>query len=144
MSLGLPSSACRGALAGALLASVLVPAAQKISADGPPRPSPEVRRVVAVESHRIVPDLRADGSSQPPLLVPQMTFSAPLLYLAAGTTIRTTGSVEPYADLNLARAIAEAYLARHDMMAVWRETQEILAKTPGNAQALSYQPSSGA
>jgi hypothetical protein len=38
----------------------------------------------------------------PPLLLPQMTFSAPRLYLAAGvTTMRTTGSVEPYADLNL-------------------------------------------
>jgi hypothetical protein len=35
------------------------------------------------------------------LVVPQMTFSAPRLYLAAGvTTLRTTGSVEPYADLN--------------------------------------------
>jgi imidazolonepropionase-like amidohydrolase len=38
----------------------------------------------------------------PPLLLPQMTFSSPRLYLAAGvTTMRTTGSVEPYADLNL-------------------------------------------
>ncbi len=37
-----------------------------------------------------------------PVIVPQMTFSAPRLYLAAGvTTMRTTGSVEPYADLNL-------------------------------------------
>jgi imidazolonepropionase-like amidohydrolase len=37
-----------------------------------------------------------------PLLLPQMMFSAPRLYLAAGvTTMRTTGSVEPYADLNL-------------------------------------------
>lgn len=37
-----------------------------------------------------------------PLLVPQMMFSSPRLYLAAGvTTMRTTGSVEPYADLNL-------------------------------------------
>jgi imidazolonepropionase-like amidohydrolase len=37
-----------------------------------------------------------------PRLLPQMTFSAPRLYLAAGvTTMRTTGSVEPYADLNL-------------------------------------------
>ena len=52
------------------------------------------------------PDLDAQGHSQPPLLVPQMTFSAPRLYLAAGvTTIRTTGSVEPYADLNLKRQI---------------------------------------
>lgn len=42
----------------------------------------------------------------PPLLVPQMTFSAPRLYLAGGvTTMRTTGSVEPYADLNLKRDI---------------------------------------
>jgi imidazolonepropionase-like amidohydrolase len=42
----------------------------------------------------------------PPLLVPQMTFSAPRLYLAGGvTTMRTTGSVEPYADLNLKREI---------------------------------------
>ncbi len=48
------------------------------------------------------PNLAADGSSEPPLLVPQMTFSAPRLYLAAGvTTLRTTGSVEPYTDLNL-------------------------------------------
>ncbi len=40
--------------------------------------------------------------SDPPLLLPQMTFSSPRLYLAAGvTTMRTTGSVEPYADLNL-------------------------------------------
>lgn len=42
----------------------------------------------------------------PPLLVPQMTFSAPRLYLSGGvTTMRTTGSVEPYADLNLKRDI---------------------------------------
>jgi imidazolonepropionase-like amidohydrolase len=40
--------------------------------------------------------------SEEPLAVPQMTFSSPRLYLAAGvTTMRTTGSVEPYADLNL-------------------------------------------
>ena len=37
-----------------------------------------------------------------PLLVPQMMFSSPRLYLAGGvTTMRTTGSIEPYADLNL-------------------------------------------
>jgi imidazolonepropionase-like amidohydrolase len=49
------------------------------------------------------PNLTGDDSGgQPPLLLPQMTFSAPLLYLAAGvTTARTGGSVEPYADLNL-------------------------------------------
>ncbi len=41
-------------------------------------------------------------SWEAPLLVPQMMFSSPRLYLAAGvTTLRTTGSVEPYADLNM-------------------------------------------
>jgi imidazolonepropionase-like amidohydrolase len=52
------------------------------------------------------PNLDAEGHSEAPLLVPQMTFSSPRLYLAAGvTTIRTTGSVEPYADLNVKRMI---------------------------------------
>ena len=48
------------------------------------------------------PNLDAAGHSEDPLVVPQMTFSAPRLYLANGvTTVRTTGSVEGYADLNL-------------------------------------------
>ncbi|MFL5296855.1 MAG: amidohydrolase family protein [Phenylobacterium sp.] len=48
------------------------------------------------------PNLDAAGHSEAPLVVPQMTFSSPRLYLAAGvTTMRTTGSVEPYADLNV-------------------------------------------
>ena len=52
------------------------------------------------------PNLEATGHSDPPLMVPQMTFSAPRLYLASGvTTLRTTGSVEPYSDLNLKRQI---------------------------------------
>jgi imidazolonepropionase-like amidohydrolase len=52
------------------------------------------------------PNLDAAGHSENPLVVPQMTFSAPRLYLANGvTTMRTTGSVEPYADLNVKRAI---------------------------------------
>ncbi|MEA3105702.1 MAG: hypothetical protein QOI88_307 [Gammaproteobacteria bacterium] len=43
-----------------------------------------------------------NASWEAPLLVPQMMFSSPRLYLAAGvTTMRTTGSIEPYADLNL-------------------------------------------
>ena len=38
------------------------------------------------------PNLDAAGHSEPPLMVPQMTFSSPRLYLAAGvTTMRTTG-----------------------------------------------------
>ena len=48
------------------------------------------------------PNLDASGKADEPLVVPQMTFSAPRLYLANGvTTMRTTGSVEPYADLNV-------------------------------------------
>lgn len=48
------------------------------------------------------PNLDAALKSEPPLIVPQMPFSSPRLYLAAGvTTIRTGGSVEPYADLNM-------------------------------------------
>ncbi len=57
------------------------------------------------------PDADAERHSQPPLLVPQMTFSAPRLYLAAGvTTLRTTGSVETYTDLNLKREIDANHL----------------------------------
>ncbi len=53
------------------------------------------------------PDADSDRrDAQPPLLVPQMTFSAPRMYLASGvTTLRTTGSVETYTDLNLKKQI---------------------------------------
>ena len=48
------------------------------------------------------PNMTASGRSEDPLIVPQMMFSAPRLYLAAGmTTLRTGGSVEPMADINL-------------------------------------------
>jgi imidazolonepropionase-like amidohydrolase len=56
--------------------------------------------------HIARPNLQADGEWEAPLLVPQMTFSSPRMYLAAGvTTMRTTGSVETYADLNLKKMI---------------------------------------
>lgn len=52
------------------------------------------------------PDFNANWDWEPPVTVPQMSFSAPRLYLAGGvTTMRTTGSVEPYTDLNLKRDI---------------------------------------
>jgi imidazolonepropionase-like amidohydrolase len=42
----------------------------------------------------------------PGFLVTELAFSAPRLYLAAGvTTMRTTGSIEPYTDLNIRRLI---------------------------------------
>ena len=56
--------------------------------------------------HIARPDLEASGDWEAPLLLPQMTFSSPRMYLAAGvTTMRTTGSVETYADLNLKKMI---------------------------------------
>src|SRR3954453_21796098 len=52
------------------------------------------------------PNIDPSGKFEDPIIVPQMSFSAPRLYLAAGvTTMRTTGSVEPYTDLALKREI---------------------------------------
>lgn len=52
------------------------------------------------------PNLDAAGHSEPPLMVPELAFSSTHLYLGAGvTTMRTTGSVEPYTDLNVRDAI---------------------------------------
>src|SRR5690242_473880 len=52
------------------------------------------------------PNLNGNKKSEEPFLTPQMTFSSPRLYLASGvTTMRTTGSVETYTDLNLRDAI---------------------------------------
>ncbi len=59
------------------------------------------------------PNLNGEGHTDAPNpLVPQMTFSAPRLYLAAGvTTMRTAGSVEPYTDLNVKAQIDAGKLA---------------------------------
>jgi len=57
------------------------------------------------------PNLDAAGKFEQPIIIPQMTFSAPRLYLANGvTTMRTTGSVEPYTDLSLKREIDAGHL----------------------------------
>lgn len=65
--------------------------------------------IVGMHNHLFyvgIPNLRSDWSWEPPLVVPQMSFSAPRLYLAGGvTTMRTTASVEPDADLALRRKI---------------------------------------
>jgi len=61
--------------------------------------------IVGMHNHLfyiVRPNLDSRRHFDNPVVVPQMTFSAPRLYLANGvTTMRTTGSVEPYADLNL-------------------------------------------
>src|SRR4051812_4652493 len=52
------------------------------------------------------PNLTGHRHYDDPVMVPEMAFTAPRLYLANGvTTMRTTGSVEPYTDVNLKRDI---------------------------------------
>jgi imidazolonepropionase-like amidohydrolase len=55
------------------------------------------------------PNRDGQGRVVPPgPLVNQISYSAPRLYLACGvTTIRTTGSIEPYTDLNVKKQIDE-------------------------------------
>jgi imidazolonepropionase-like amidohydrolase len=65
--------------------------------------------IVGMHNHLfyiVRPNLDSRRHFDDPVLATQMTFSAPRLYLASGiTTMRTTGSVETYADLNLKRDI---------------------------------------
>jgi len=50
------------------------------------------------------------------LVVGEMIESGPPLYLAAGvTTARTTGSIEPYADLNIKHAIDAGWMPGPDL-----------------------------
>lgn len=57
------------------------------------------------------PNIDAAGHSEQPVIIPQMTFSAPRLYLANGvTTMRRTGSIEPYTDISLKREIDAGHL----------------------------------
>ena len=70
--------------------------------------------IVGMHNHLfyiVRPNLNSQRKFEDPVLVPQMTFSAPRLYLAGGvTTMRTTGSVETYADLNLKHEIDAGHL----------------------------------
>ncbi|MBL8985484.1 MAG: amidohydrolase family protein [Gemmatimonadetes bacterium] len=84
----------------------------KISWVGPSASAriPEGARVLALAGHTVIPGLVGlhnhtfyGGASWPYVHQP---VSAPRLYLAAGvTTIRTTGSIAPYQDMILKRAI---------------------------------------
>jgi imidazolonepropionase-like amidohydrolase len=63
--------------------------------------------LVGMHDHMYYP---APGGAPP--LYPEHAASFPRLYLAGGvTTIRTTGSMEPYADLELKRAIDDGKMA---------------------------------
>ncbi|WP_257306758.1 amidohydrolase family protein [Geothrix campi] len=83
---------------------------------------PKEARVLDLTGHTVLPGLvgmhnhlfythsiHSDekGAAVPPgRLFAEIAYSAPRLYLACGvTTIRTTGSLEPYTDLNLKRQI---------------------------------------
>jgi len=82
----------------------------KIARIGPNLAAPADAEVLDLSGYTVLPGLvgmhdhlyylqrpNSDISgSEPPTLLPQMTFSAPRMYLANGvTTIRTGGSVEP-------------------------------------------------
>jgi imidazolonepropionase-like amidohydrolase len=81
-------------------------------------PLPAGARVVDLSGDSVIPGLVGmhdhlmytasinideDGKIPPPgFLVTELAFSAPRLYLASGvTTMRSTGSIEPYTDLNI-------------------------------------------
>jgi imidazolonepropionase-like amidohydrolase len=85
---------------------------------------PQGARVIDLEGRSVMPgivgmhnhlmytasiNLDEDDKLPPPgFLVTELAFSAPRLYLAAGvTTMRTTGSIEPYTDLNIRRLVDE-------------------------------------
>ena len=64
--------------------------------------------LVGMHDHLYITDSAADQYdsnshlAQPGFLVAEVPFTAPRLYLAAGvTTMRTTGSIEPYTDLKI-------------------------------------------
>ncbi|HUI52394.1 MAG TPA: amidohydrolase family protein [Terriglobales bacterium] len=63
--------------------------------------------LVGMHDHLFYPD----GGGGYPILYSELGFSAPRLYLAGGvTTLRTTGSIEPYTDLELKKLIDEEKL----------------------------------
>jgi imidazolonepropionase-like amidohydrolase len=62
--------------------------------------------LVGMHNHLYYIEQAGAAGAAPLPLLPELFYSAPRLYLAGGvTTMRTTGSVEPYADLSLRRMI---------------------------------------
>jgi imidazolonepropionase-like amidohydrolase len=80
---------------------------------------PESAKVLDLTGHTVIPGLVGmhdhmfyPAPGGPPPLYPEHAASFPRLYLAGGvTTIRTTGSVDPYADLELKHAIDDGKMA---------------------------------
>ena len=63
--------------------------------------------LVGMHDHLFYPNQIADRKAEGPVIIyNEMGFSFPRLYLACGvTTLRTTGSIEPYTDLSLKKLI---------------------------------------
>ncbi len=80
---------------------------------------PDGAKVLDLTGHTVIPGLVGmhdhmyyPSPGGPPPLYPEHAASFPHLYLAGGvTSIRTTGSIEPYADLELKLAIDEGKMA---------------------------------
>ncbi len=80
---------------------------------------PEGAKVLDLSGRTIIPGLVGmhdhmyyPAPGGPPPLYPEHAASFPRLYLAGGvTSIRTTGSIEPYSDLELKRAIDDGKMA---------------------------------
>jgi imidazolonepropionase-like amidohydrolase len=80
---------------------------------------PDGAKVLDLTGHTVIPGLVGmhdhmyyPSAGSPPPLYPEHAGSFPRLYLAGGvTSIRTTGSVEPYADLELKHAIDDGKMA---------------------------------
>ena len=101
--------------------TIVIDAGKIVSVLAPGAPPPAGAQVIDLTGKTVIPglvgmhdhlfyiarpNLDAAGRADEPILAPQMSFSAPRMYLAAGvTTLRTTGSVEPYADLELKKQI---------------------------------------
>ncbi|HEX7362712.1 MAG TPA: amidohydrolase family protein [Bryobacteraceae bacterium] len=63
--------------------------------------------LIGMHDHLFYPNQVAEGRAEGPvILYNEMGFSFPRLYLASGvTTLRTTGSIQPYTDLSLKKLI---------------------------------------
>jgi imidazolonepropionase-like amidohydrolase len=87
--------------------------------------APEGAKVLDLTGYTVIPGLVGmhdhlfypDGERGFPILYSELGYSAPRLYLAGGvTTLRTTGSLEPYTDLELKKLIDTGKLPGPDMV----------------------------
>ena len=79
--------------------------------------------LVGMHDHLFYPSQLANHQAEGPVvLYNEMGFSFPRLYLACGvTTLRTTGSIEPYTDLSLKRLIHAGKIPGPSMYITWRK-----------------------